>query len=79
MPRFLVLGCCLALCAAATRAPAALQPRAFQPLPVGAIRPAGWLQNQLLTQADGLSGHMGLFWRDIVDSVWLVRTPNVRI
>ena len=56
---------------APTAAPAGLAPLAFKPLPVGAVKPAGWLKSQLLLQADGLSGHMGLFWRDIVDSVWV--------
>jgi hypothetical protein len=52
-------------------ASAHLVPLAFEPLPVGAVRPAGWLRAQLLLQADGLSGHMALFWHDIVSSVWL--------
>ena len=42
-----------------------LLPRAFVPLPLGAIRPAGWLRRQLRIQADGLSGHLDEFWPDI--------------
>lgn len=48
----------------------ALQPLAMQPLPLGEIRPLGWLQNQLRIQADGLSGHLDEFWPDIKDSKW---------
>ena len=38
---------------------------AFRPLPLGAIRPAGWLQRQLRIQADGLTGHLDEFWPDV--------------
>lgn len=44
---------------------------AFQPLPLGAVRPQGWLLNQLRIQADGLSGHLDEFWPDIKDSGWI--------
>jgi len=44
--------------------------RAFQPLPLGSIRPTGWLLNQLRIQAEGLSGHLDEFWPDIVESGW---------
>ncbi len=39
-------------------------------LPLGAIRPAGWLHSQLRIQADGLSGHLDEFWPDIKNSAW---------
>ena len=52
------------------RAP--LAPNAFYLLPLGAIRPTGWLRAQLRTQADGLSGHLDEIWPDIgPNSVWL--------
>ena len=47
-----------------------LQPGAFQPLPLAAIQPRGWLQRQLRIQADGLSWHLADFWPDIKDSAW---------
>lgn len=47
-----------------------LHPLHFQPLPLGAITPEGWLKNQLRIQADGLSGHLDEFWPDIKDSQW---------
>jgi len=47
-----------------------LAPRAFTPLPLGAVRPAGWLQRQLRVQADGLTGHLDEFWPDVAQSQW---------
>lgn len=49
----------------------ALRPPAFEPLPLGEIRPAGWLQNQLRLQADGLTGHLDEIWPDVKDSAWI--------
>ena len=43
---------------------------AFTPLPLGAIRPTGWLARQLRLQADGLTGHLDEFWPDVADSQW---------
>jgi hypothetical protein len=48
-----------------------LRPLALQPLPLGSIKPAGWLQRQLRIQADGLSGHLDEFWPDLKDSAWI--------
>jgi hypothetical protein len=48
-----------------------LQPRAFLPLPLGSIRPQGWLLRQLRLQAKGLTGHLDEFWPDIRDSGWI--------
>lgn len=48
-----------------------LAPLAFAPLPLGRVRPAGWLLNQLRIQADGLSGHLDEFWPDIARSSWI--------
>jgi uncharacterized protein len=39
-----------------------LQPAALQALPVGAVRPSGWLRQQLIVQANGLTGHLDEFW-----------------
>ncbi|MBV9468371.1 MAG: glycoside hydrolase family 127 protein [Abitibacteriaceae bacterium] len=55
----------------AAKAPASLRPLAFEPLPLGSIRPAGWLHNQLRIQANGLTGHLDEFWPDIKDSAWI--------
>lgn len=48
-----------------------LEPMAFVPLPLGRIRPAGWLANQLRIQADGLTGHLDEFWPDVANSRWV--------
>ncbi|MCS7059594.1 MAG: hypothetical protein NZM14_00365 [Thermoflexales bacterium] len=45
--------------------------QAFSPIPLGSIRPAGWLLNQLSIQADGLSGHLDEFWPDVAQSGWI--------
>jgi hypothetical protein len=52
------------------RAP--LAANAFYPLPLGSIRPAGWLRGQLLIQAHGLGGHLDETWPDVgPNSGWL--------
>ena len=48
----------------------------FEPLPLGSIRPAGWLKDQLRIQADGLSGHLDEFWPDIKNSAWFGGTAE---
>lgn len=48
-----------------------LAPLAFRPLPLGSIRPTGWLARQLRIQADGLSGHLDEFWPDVARSGWI--------
>ena len=50
--------------------PAGLHDPAFRPLPLGAIRPRGWLARQLRIQADGLTGHLDEFWPDVAQSQW---------
>ncbi|MCY3978622.1 MAG: hypothetical protein OXG23_11035, partial [Chloroflexi bacterium] len=49
-----------------------LYPTAFQALPLGAIKPRGWLLDQLRVQANGLTGHLDEFWPDVgPNSGWL--------
>ncbi len=62
--------------ARAAAAVAAAQPKlasgAFQPLPLGEVRPAGWLRRQLQIQADGMGGHLDETWADVgPNSGWL--------
>jgi hypothetical protein len=52
------------------RAP--LHAGAFYALPLGSVRPAGWLRRQLEIQASGLSGHLDETWADVgPNSGWL--------
>ena len=52
------------------RAP--LAPNAFHLLPLGSVRPAGWLREQLTIQANGLGGHLDETWADVgPNSGWL--------
>jgi len=45
---------------------------AFYPLPLGSIRPTGWLLDQLKIQANGLGGHLDETWADVSPSSgWL--------
>jgi hypothetical protein len=57
------------------RAPLTSQP--FMPLPLGSIKPMGWLRSQLEIQANGLSGHLGEVWEDVgPDCGWLGGTGD---
>jgi hypothetical protein len=52
------------------RAP--LKASEFYSLPLGAVRPLGWLRAQLEIQARGLSGHLDEIWPDVgPNSGWL--------
>lgn len=52
------------------RAP--LRSGVFTALPLGSIRPEGWLKQQLQIQADGLGGHLDETWPDVgPNSGWL--------
>ncbi len=49
-----------------------LQPAAFRALPLGAVRPQGWLLDQCRIQANGLTGHLDEFWPSVGrESGWL--------
>jgi len=50
---------------------ARLAPLEAEPLPLGAIKPAGWLRRQLEIQAKGLSGHLDEFLPDVAESSWI--------
>jgi hypothetical protein len=49
----------------------ALAPVEFEPMPLTAIQPKGWLLGQLRIQAAGLSGHLDEFWPDVAQSGWI--------
>src|SRR2546423_11679139 len=52
-------------------APPKIAPLEAEPLPLGAIKPAGWLKRQLEIQANGLGGHLDEFWPDVAQSSWI--------
>lgn len=56
----------------AVRNKAPLAQNAFDLLPLGSVRPTGWLRDQLQIQADGLGGHLDETWADVgSNSGWL--------
>ena len=50
-----------------------LTPSALIKLPVGAVKPAGWLEEYLIRQKNGLTGHLGEIsaWLQKQDNAWL--------
>jgi len=47
------------------RAAAGLVPLTYQPLSLGQVTPTGWLDRQLRVMANGLTGHLNGFWKDV--------------
>ncbi|KAK7453926.1 hypothetical protein VKT23_011439 [Stygiomarasmius scandens] len=61
---------CVAL-ALDTEAKYELAPKRFETLPLGNVRPAGWLYDQLQVQTDGVAGHMHEFYDLVSKSDWI--------
>jgi uncharacterized protein len=47
-----------------------LKANAFIQLPLGSVKPTGWLKDQLQIQADGLPGHLDEYWPSLTTSAW---------
>jgi len=50
--------------------PDTLHKNAYIKLPLGTVKPLGWLKSQLEDQASGLTGNLDDFWPDLVNSAW---------
>jgi uncharacterized protein len=50
--------------------PEPLKQNAYIRLPLGSVKPEGWLLRQLQIQAEGLTGNLDEFWPDLVNSAW---------
>ena len=48
-----------------------LAPFKFEPLPLGSVKPEGWMRDQLQLMADGLAGHLYDFYHVVRHSPWL--------
>ena len=64
--------CSLAVAAAVSAQPdtrfnrAPLQPRPYAELPIGAVKPAGWLNEQLVRMHDGMTGHLDSLYPQVM-------------
>ncbi|KAJ7291155.1 hypothetical protein C8J57DRAFT_1271530 [Mycena rebaudengoi] len=47
-----------------------LAPKKFLTVPLGAIRPTGWLRDQLTVQTNGLAGHLHEFYHYVSQTDW---------
>ncbi|MFO7617156.1 MAG: glycoside hydrolase family 127 protein, partial [Bacteroidales bacterium] len=47
-----------------------LKTNAFIQLPLGSVKPSGWLKDQLEIQANGLPGHLDEYWTSLTTSAW---------
>ena len=68
-----LLPCLALLLCLGARAQSGLTPPKFGELPLGAIQPRGWLQEQLHQQAEGLTGHLDEVYPEVMgpDNAWL--------
>ncbi len=62
--------------AAADDVDTTLLPPVVWPLPLGAVKPLGWLDTQLRIQKSGLAGHLSRFWTDVANSTWVGGDAN---
>ena len=48
-----------------------LVPFIYDLLPIGEVKPLGWMKDQLQLEANGLAGHLFDFYRYVKSSTWL--------
>jgi len=48
-----------------------LRPNRWTRIPLGHIKPKGWLERQARLQADSLTSHLPYFWPEIANTSWL--------
>ncbi|KAG6827119.1 hypothetical protein H0H93_015847, partial [Arthromyces matolae] len=46
-------------------------PKKFLTIPLGKVKPAGWLMDQLLVQTNGLAGHLHEFYNYVSQTDWM--------
>lgn len=51
-------------------------PYTYNLLPIGEIKPLGWINDQLTLQGSGLAGNLFDFYRYVKDSAWLGGTEE---
>ena len=65
-----------AACRVSGFSPSTLAPQAFSTPPVGSATPTGWLKDELVVQATGLTGYLAHFWPDIANSSFIGGTHD---
>ncbi|PPQ92509.1 hypothetical protein CVT25_010342 [Psilocybe cyanescens] len=48
-----------------------LAPKKYLSLPLGAVKPSGWLMDQLKVQTNGLAGHEHEFYNYVAQTDWV--------
>ncbi|OCH96340.1 hypothetical protein OBBRIDRAFT_854604 [Obba rivulosa] len=69
--RFAVLGLLALVHQIGAQNVTGLAPKKFLSLPLGSIKPTGWLYDQLMVQTNGLAGHEHDFYDYVADSDWI--------
>ncbi|OJT11217.1 hypothetical protein TRAPUB_12261 [Trametes pubescens] len=52
------------------QAPSGLAPKKFLSIPLGNVKPSGWLHDQLVVQSNGLAGHEHEFYDYVAQTDW---------
>lgn len=68
-----ILAAAIAVCSInSVKAQQGLTPLKYQPLPLGAVKPEGWLRDQLEIMRSGATGHLDEYYRKVQrDNGWL--------